>query len=330
MTPPETLLPPLRPLWPHWNLGRKMRRVRRHGHARLLPLHVTARQAELEYLSAGLQSKRGGRWTPEGRYVLLEMSEGAFDGEEHWSVVMSDTPDEMNDHHDVLLNASGRVLVHGLGLGCVTNCLIHMPHVAEIDVVEIDEDVIALTWPRLVEAAFAQRKTLNLHVGSCVDIKWPVGSHWNYVWHDIWSAIEPDNLSDDKLAEHNISYATLHRKFGGRCDRQGSWALREAHWAREVYRLAAKLADQWVAEWKRSTEEERLSMIARTVCGPVPAAEYLEFVMRTDLGEQWRTLARRPFKRTDAKLLLMDTARNTIYGRKAKADQAIARRYGAT
>jgi hypothetical protein len=44
--------------------------------------------------------------------------------------MMSDTPDEANDHAQVvaaLWNLGGDVLIHGLGLGCVLSCALASP-----------------------------------------------------------------------------------------------------------------------------------------------------------------------------------------------------------
>jgi hypothetical protein len=58
------------------------------------------------------------------------------------------------------------------------------------------------------------------------------GARFGAIWHDIWDSICEDNLDQMK---------TLHRRYGRRCDWQGSWgrdtieALRRADKRRASY-----------------------------------------------------------------------------------------------
>lgn len=267
MNAPESIHPEIAHLWPHWNLGRqrKYRIKRENGSARLVPWTMTKDQAGFERARAAINPKAQGRYVPEGRYVRLMIRQDHLDrltGEptNDWQIVMSDTPDEMNDHVDPLLHATGRVLIHGLGLGCVLNCVRNLPGVASIDVVEVNEDVLNLVAP-----LHDSDPRVNFVLGSCVDVKWPPGTRWNYVWHDIWSSIGEENLTNDETAEHGISYATLHRMFGGRCDRQASWAFDNARKAREVERIAHTWASRFAFAWRMSSVDERLEMYTELV-----------------------------------------------------------------
>lgn len=126
---------------------------------------------------------------------------------------MSDTPDERRDHSCAYYEAKrrgGRVLVHGLGLGMVVKAMLDLPNVEHVDVVELAPDVIALCGPAFDR--YGARVTI--HEGDALAYKWPPGTRWTVVWHDIWPTICEDNLPQ---------MATLHRKFGRRCDWQGSW-----------------------------------------------------------------------------------------------------------
>lgn len=145
------------------------------------------------------------RDTPPGTYTGL-LKNGA--------VWMSDVPDEKRDHYGVYFEAQrrgGRVLVHGLGLGMVVKAMLDLPNVGHVDVVEIDSDVIDLCGPAF--DVYGARVTI--HHGDCLSYRWPTGTRWTVVWHDIWRDICTDNLAE---------MATLHRKFGRRCDWQGSWS----------------------------------------------------------------------------------------------------------
>ncbi len=145
------------------------------------------------------------RSVPPGTYTGL-LRNGA--------VWMSDTPAERRDHLSAYYEAKrlgGRVLVHGLGLGMIVKAVLDLPNVEHIDVVELDADVIALAGPAFDR--YGARVTI--HEGDALTYKWPPGTRWTVVWHDIWRDICGDNLPE---------MATLHRKFGRRCDWQGSWS----------------------------------------------------------------------------------------------------------
>lgn len=60
-------------------------------------------------------------------------------------LLMSDSPQEMFLQYDAYKNASGKVLVGGLGIGLYPSMISKKPDVSKIDIVEIDKDIIALT-----------------------------------------------------------------------------------------------------------------------------------------------------------------------------------------
>jgi hypothetical protein len=99
-------------------------------------------------------------------------------------VVMEDTPHELQRHLPILLRARGRVLVSGLGLGCVVRGLLARPAVAHVDVVEVCPHVAALVWPYLQDLA-GDRATL--HLGDTLTYHWPRAMRWDYAWHDVWT-----------------------------------------------------------------------------------------------------------------------------------------------
>jgi len=183
-----------------------------------------------------------GRSVPEGRYT------GLYRGQ---SLIMSDTPDEMRDHvfpYDEARRRGGHVLINGLGLGMVTAAILNAelqcescmqypwngecdctqqleeaglqskPHVAgdryavdKVTVIEKSADVIALVGPALT-GRFGAR--LEIIEADAFEFKPPKGQRFSVVWHDMW-----DNLCTDNLE----GMGTLHRKYGHRCDWQGSW-----------------------------------------------------------------------------------------------------------
>lgn len=138
------------------------------------------------------------------------------DGRVGKTLVMSDTPDEMRDLLPILYSGKGRVVVNGLGLGCVVKGLLTRPEVEHIDVVEISGDLIDLV------GHYYESERVTIHQGDAFDFKWPRGTRWNCAWHDVWDTLDVDNLSNEEYAEPG-TYAALHRRYGRRVDWQGSW-----------------------------------------------------------------------------------------------------------
>ena len=153
----------------------------------------------------------GGRGVPAGDYVRL-MRGGR--------VIMSNTPDEIRDHSPIRWNATGKVLINGLGLGVVIEMIIDQ--VQHITVVEKSADVIDLCanhyrtkYPDKIEVIQAD----------ALEYQPPKGIRYNAVWHDIWDDICTDNL---------ISMGRLHRKYGRRADWQGSWSREDCLYYRRL------------------------------------------------------------------------------------------------
>ncbi len=179
-------------------------------------------QFQLDFKVDWPESKKG-PWSIDNFEVKVDMQNlrmmqsgrGCFPGvytrlsHKSRGVVMSDTTAEAEDHFGAHVYATGRVLVHGLGLGCFVKSLLSKESVTNIDVVEIDEDVISLVGKHFTDSR------VNIVHGDCLTHKWPAGTKWDFVWHDIWDELCEDNLPEMKK---------LHRKFGSRCKRQESWS----------------------------------------------------------------------------------------------------------
>lgn len=158
---------------------------------------------------ASLQRMRafstGGRFVSAGSYTGL------------WNrrtLVMSDTSDEMRDHSWAISEAKtrgGDVLVNGLGLGMVVSAMLMSHSVKRITVIEKSEDVIKLVGPTLEQRHGAMIEIVN---DDAFDYRPEKGKRFTVVWHDIWTDLCSDNLGE---------MATLHRRYGRRCDWQGSW-----------------------------------------------------------------------------------------------------------
>lgn len=127
-------------------------------------------------------------------------------------VVMEDSQRELRRHLPILLAARGRVLISGLGLGCVVRGLLSKPEVHHIDVVEIDPAIL-----ELVGDEFRRNPRVTLHLGDAETYEWPREWRWDFAWHDVWT--EPDT-------EHlDVLHARLLARFRDRVDRQGAWQM---------------------------------------------------------------------------------------------------------
>jgi len=183
---------------------------------------VSEEEAKFERLRAVISFSGGGRGVPAGTYTGLYHRN---------SVVMSDTPNEIRDHLGFIIRAKGRVLIHGLGLGMCAAAVLKKEEVTHVTVVEKSPDVIKLVGPSMV--ALAKEKAgkacvlrsgtghfdlgepvLTIKLDDCFTWKPKKGERWDVVWHDVWDDICTDNLPE---------MAKLHRRFGRRCDWQGSW-----------------------------------------------------------------------------------------------------------
>jgi hypothetical protein len=148
--------------------------------------------------------KLGSRTVTPGSYTRLVRGN---------TIVMSDTPAEVRDHWElfarVRLESTKRVLMHGLGLGMALQEVLRQPHVEQVDVVEISEDVIRLVGPH-----YRTDPRLVLHHGDALTYRFPRNTRWDVVWHDIW-----DNICVDNLPQ----VTHLKRRYGTRCDVQFAW-----------------------------------------------------------------------------------------------------------
>lgn len=173
----------------------------RRGNVEIRRITASRKDADFNKLRAAISSECG-RGVPEGTYTQL-LRNG-----ELW---MSDTPDEISDHMHFIGRARGKVLIHGLGIGVCLAPVLSKDEVNSVTVVEIDPDVIALVASTYLER-FGER--LKIIQADALTQPWPKGERWDTVWHDIWPTICEDNLE---------TMARLHRRFGRRCDWQGSW-----------------------------------------------------------------------------------------------------------
>ena len=174
---------------------------------------VTKEQERYNSMMAAIHGSR--RSVDAGTYTGLYVVSDRDQPGERRHLLMSDTPDEMRDHWDPIHNACGHVLINGLGIGMVLQAVACKPSVTKVTVVEISQDVISLVWPHY-QKMFGDK--IGVVLGDAYKYQPPRGESYGYVWHDIWDAVCSDNLEQ---------MAVLHRKYGRRTIKQGSWCKGE-------------------------------------------------------------------------------------------------------
>lgn len=128
-------------------------------------------------------------------------------------VVMEDTPFELQTHLGFVLKAYGRVLVTGLGLGCVVRGLLLNERVEHITVIENSKDVLSLVQPyiptertTIIEAEALEWSSKNKDWFDCA-------------WHDLWT--NRDNGEPHLDFWHTSLFINLQRMVKN----QGAWAF---------------------------------------------------------------------------------------------------------
>lgn len=109
--------------------------------------------------------------------------------------IMQDSEAEYNEHQWLWDNATGDVLIGGLGIGMCHQPLIDNPDVTSVTIVEISQDVIDLVWEH---CAKDDRFTLILEDFETWEV--PDGMEWDVIWADTWLI---DNTLD------NYDYKTV-------------------------------------------------------------------------------------------------------------------------
>lgn len=172
-----------------------------------------------------VQRPSGPYTIPPGHYTqLFRMTNATM--HTHGECVMNDMPDELNTHLDFMLKASGRILITGLGLGCVTRGCLANPNVEHITLIERDRHVIEMVMPHMPTT-----HRLTLVVADA--LKWAenTSEEFDCAWHDLWtdtSAEQPEphlqvvhaelmTLMDSRVKNHHGIWAMpryFRRRFG--------------------------------------------------------------------------------------------------------------------
>ena len=176
---------------------------------------------------------------PAGEYTQLwRWTNGTIqdrlDGKptEPGELVMTDSPDELNTHLNFMLRAYGRVLITGLGLGCVIRGCLANPAVTHIVAIERDPHVIRLVKPHMPDD--------RLTILQADAVSWCANNlprqRFDCAWHDLWS--DPDRNEPHLALIHSELFVRCHNAVSF----QGAWAFpkpQKTIWRRTVGNIIA-------------------------------------------------------------------------------------------
>jgi len=126
--------------------------------------------------------------------------------------IMQDTTHEYQEHQWLWDNATGDVLIGGLGIGFVNQKLMDNPNVTSITIVEKYQEVIDLVWQHCPKDSTVTLIHADIET-------WNPTQKFNVAWFDTW--LHPDAGGQD-LIEYNL---TMHEKYSPHCDELGCWPV---------------------------------------------------------------------------------------------------------
>ena len=171
---------------------------------------VVSEEAAKRFNAGLIFSRQSWREIKAGTYTKLMHND---------ETIMSDTPAEKSDHSQIIWNATGNILLNGLGLGWLIEACMQKKEVKHITAIEIESDVIELVGSYLL-GKYPDR--LSIIQANALYWKPPKGIQYDCVWHDIWPTICGDNYKTMKI---------LRRKYGQKTNWQDAWC---AEWVKEL------------------------------------------------------------------------------------------------
>jgi len=207
--------------------------------------HFTVSEADAKFsaMRAAIKADRDIE-VPAGEYVRLVIAPKSLadkclgdlssDGEFPGDVMMSDTQMEQNTNIEFLIQARGRVLVAGLGLGMVLIPTLKKDLVESIQVLELSPDVIKLVEPHL-RKYLTKKANKKLTITQADIFEWnpQKGEKWDTIYFDIWADSSEENLEQ---------VTRLKRKFARRLNREnpdawmGAWKESDLRYWRNYHR----------------------------------------------------------------------------------------------
>lgn len=167
---------------------------------------------------------------PPGKYTFLyRLTDATLYCDPPGEVVMEDTPFELQTHLGFVMQARGRVLVTGLGLGCVVRGLLANPAVARVTCIENSKDVLKLVAPHMWQD--------RLEIIEADALEWTAKNkeRFDCAWHDLWT----DRGSGEPHLD--IWHASLLANCRNTVKQQGAWAF-----SRQAKKVLLKRNFHWI------------------------------------------------------------------------------------
>jgi hypothetical protein len=167
---------------------------------------------------------------PPGKYTFLyRLTDATLHHDPPGEVVMEDTPFELRTHLGFIMQARGKVLVTGLGLGCVIRGLLANPNVHQVVCVENSKDVLKLVGPHMPME--------RLTIVEADALEWTAKNKetFDYAWHDLWTNREAGEPHLDHW------HATLLMNCHDTVKHQGAWAF-----SRQARKRLSKRGFRWI------------------------------------------------------------------------------------
>ena len=124
-------------------------------------------------------------------------------------IVMTNSKEEYKEHEKFWENATGDVLITGLGLGFSHSNLINNPNITSVTVIEKYQEVIDLVWDHCIK----DNRFNLIHADANT---WKIEGHWDCIWIDHWVY----NISED--AEEDF-IKSMTEKYSPHCNWLGFW-----------------------------------------------------------------------------------------------------------
>jgi len=124
--------------------------------------------------------------------------------------IMQDSLAEHNEHQWLWDNATGDVLIGGLGIGLIHQTLMDNSNVKSVTIIENSQDVIDLVWDNCVKD-----DTFTLIKADIETWNPPEGSSWDVAWFDTW-------LIDNSLSIKEYK-ALMEERYSNYVSNIGTW-----------------------------------------------------------------------------------------------------------
>ena len=129
--------------------------------------------------------------------------------------IMQDSEGEYREHQWLWDNATGDVLIGGLGIGLCNQVLINNPNVNTVTIIENSQDVIDLVWPHCAKDRRFTLIKADIETWTPPPASWHSLGYWDVMWFDTW-------CTDNSLTWQEYKVAMTNR-YSQYCDSMNFW-----------------------------------------------------------------------------------------------------------